>query len=592
MTDSPFHFSPRPNRAHEIAWSSWSPEAFDRARNEDKPILLAISAVWCHWCHVMDETTYSQPAIIELINERFVPVRVDNDRRPDINARYNQGGWPTTAFLTSDGIMLTGATYVPPQQMAQMLPQIDRYFHENSAQIREHSAGLRAREIPAADGNVPDLRESTIARIAEEIADRYDEQYGGFGNEPKFPMTDALEFLLFEYRRSGEQRFYEMVARSMLGMSKGGMYDHVEGGFFRYSTTRDWSVPHFEKMTEDHAGLLRVLAQLYANSNNPEFRTTLVSASRYVRAVLYDPATHRFAGSQDADEAYFALPLEERRTREAPYVDRTSYSNWTASIAGALFAVAFALDDDDLTAEMCAALDALHEGMLDGDGLLYHFIEPQGAPQVRGLLCDQAAYLRALIDAHEFSGEPRFLERAAASSERITVAFAAPDGGFYDRAPIEGELGALAFKDRPLGDNALLADSFLRLSLLCEEPRLRQAAERTLLLYAESCVRAGTFAAPYARALRRYVSAPRTIAIVGFPAESADLREAAHALRDPLAAIRSISPDDSATLAERGFAASLAPVAYVCCGRTCGPPAASPAELLRTHETLTRLPGT
>lgn len=590
MSDTHFHFSPRPNRASEIHWAAWSFEAFERARAENKPVLLGISAVWCHWCHVMDETTYSQPEVISLINERFVPVRVDNDRRPDINARYNQGGWPTTAFLTPDGIMIAGATYIPPQQMLQMLPQIDRYFNEHRELIATQSLELNPREVPSA-GPVPDLRESMIARVAQDLADRYDERYGGFGSEPKFPMADALEFLLFEYRICGDQHLYEMVARSMLGMSKGGMYDHVEGGFYRYSTTRDWSVPHFEKMTEDHAGLLHVLAQLLMSSKNPEFRTTLVSACRYVRTVLFDRATHRFAGSQDADEAYFALSLEERRKRETPYVDRTSYSNWSASIIGALFAVAFALDDDGLTAEMCTALDALHEDMLDVDGLLYHFIEPHGMPNVRGLLCDQAAYLRALIDAHQFSGEPRFLQRAHNLSANISATFAAPDGGFYDRAPIEDELGALVHKDRPLADNASLADSLLRLSLLGEDSRLRDVAERTLCVYQNTYSQAGIFAASYARALRRFLGVPRTIVIVGSPSDSADLREAAHALADPLAAIRTIAADDAKALAERGFVPSSIPLAYVCSGRTCGPPAATPAELVAAYETLKRPPG-
>ena len=121
---SPFHFSPRPNRAHEIDWRTWGPEAFQKAQQEDKPILLGISAVWCHWCHVMDETSYSDEGVIRLINERFVPVRVDNDQRPDVNARYNMGGWPTTAFLTPDGEAITGMTYVPPDQFRETLEQI------------------------------------------------------------------------------------------------------------------------------------------------------------------------------------------------------------------------------------------------------------------------------------------------------------------------------------------------------------------------------------------------------------------------------------------------------------------------------------
>src|SRR5213080_3789112 len=140
---SEFHFSPRPNRAHEINWQPWSPEAFERATGEDKPILLSISAVWCHWCHVMDETSYSDSRVIAAINERFVPVRVDNDRRPDVNARYNQGGWPTTAFLAPAGELLAGATYMPPEQMLGALDQIANFYKENRAHIEERAVDLR-----------------------------------------------------------------------------------------------------------------------------------------------------------------------------------------------------------------------------------------------------------------------------------------------------------------------------------------------------------------------------------------------------------------------------------------------------------------
>ena len=132
-----FRFSPRPNRAREIHWQEWGPHAFEETRSLDKPILLSLSAVWCHWCHVMDETTYSDEAVIQYINDRFVPVRVDNDQRPDINLRYNMGGWPTTAFLTPDGDILTGATYLPPERMRELLPQLASYYQGNRAQIQE-----------------------------------------------------------------------------------------------------------------------------------------------------------------------------------------------------------------------------------------------------------------------------------------------------------------------------------------------------------------------------------------------------------------------------------------------------------------------
>src|SRR5581483_3867628 len=251
------------------------------------------------------------------------------------------------------------------------------------------------------------------------LTESYDDEYGGFGDAPKFPQPELLEFLLSEWRAGGEERLYAMVAQTVLAMSRGGTYDHVEGGFFRYSTTRDWSVPHFEKMAEDHAGLIRVLARLTLFAPATGFREILVSTMRYVRETLRDAQTHLFAGSQDADEAYFALPLEERRAREAPFVDRTSYTNWTCALAGAWCYAGRALDEDATIAQACATLDAVHDRLSDPDGLVYHYVVPGGTPQVRGLLTDQAAYLRALVDAHEISGEPRFLERARTLADRI-----------------------------------------------------------------------------------------------------------------------------------------------------------------------------
>ena len=135
MSEGQFHFSPRPNRAHEIKWHEWSEGAFDAAGKLDKPILLSISAVWCHWCHVMDETTYSNQGVIDLINREYLPIRVDNDLRPDINQRYNMGGWPTTAFLTSSGEILTGATYLPADQMADALSKIATYYRTHRPEI-------------------------------------------------------------------------------------------------------------------------------------------------------------------------------------------------------------------------------------------------------------------------------------------------------------------------------------------------------------------------------------------------------------------------------------------------------------------------
>ncbi len=553
-TPSDFRFSPRPNRAHEINWQSWTEPAFERARREDKPILLSISAVWCHWCHVMDETSYSDSTVISAINDRYIPVRVDNDRRPDVNARYNQGGWPTTAFLTPDGTLLAGATYLPPEQMSAALEQIVEFYRSNRERIAERAAEVSQRlHVKNAPSQPGDLSDAIVERVTGALEAIYDDEYGGFGSSQKFPMTDALEFLLQEHRITGNSRQFEMVAKSMIAMSTGGMYDHAEGGFFRYSTTRDWSVPHFEKMTEDHAALLRILASLARTTRNERFRSTLVSALMYVRTVLRDSSTQLFAGSQDADEQYYELPLEERRKLRAPYVDRTSYSNWTAAMAGTFVSAGDVLEDDRIVAEGLATLDALHERMRDDEGLLYHFIEPGGAPQVRGLLTDQAAYFRALLDAHEYTGERRFLERAQGLAAVIEQRFGAPDGGFYDHASVEEPLGNLSLRDRPLADNSLLAECLMRLSILEGEPRYREIAANTLSLYVPTYESSGVFAASYARSVRRFLSPETSVVLLGSAGETAALREAAHALPSPLTAVRTIDVEDGNALLKRGF---------------------------------------
>jgi uncharacterized protein YyaL (SSP411 family) len=578
---SEFHFSPRPNRAGEIEWMAWGSKAFERARAEDKPILLSISAVWCHWCHVMDETSYSDEGVIDAVNRRFVPVRVDNDTRPDINARYNMGGWPTTAFLAPDGTTLTGATYLPPPQMRRALDEVADFFAQHKGEIAQHVAGRQAHRASAAEDATGELTDAPIAELIDHLDRAYDEEYGGFGDAPKFPQPDVHEFLLAQWRLSGNQRLYEMPAKTMLAMARGGMYDHVEGGFFRYSTVRDWSVPHFEKMAEDHAGLLRVLATLALFSGNEDFRATLVSAMHYVRRVLRDPVTGFFAGSQDADEAYYELPLEERRQLAAPYVDRRSYTNWTCALAGAQCMVARALDDDALLDEALQTLDGVAERLTGAGGVLYHLLAPGEEPAVPGLLVDHVAYFRALLDAHEIGGDARFLERAVATAETTIANFGAPDGTFYDRREADDPFGRLAIPDRPIVDNGILAESLLRLSALTGEAGYRERAERLLRSYAASAPVAGSFAATYARALQRCLAPTIEVRIVGNAAASDAFREAALRLPSPFTAIRTLSHSDA-----KGFGMPPDDAASVCVAGTCGAPVHEAAGLRAAYDAL------
>ncbi|MCW4034558.1 MAG: DUF255 domain-containing protein, partial [Candidatus Bathyarchaeota archaeon] len=178
----------------KIPWLEWSEESFEKAKQQDKPILLGISAVWCHWCHVMDQTTYSDSEVARVIEENYVPIRVDRDQRPDIDKRYNMGGWPTTAFLTPEGDVLTGGTYIPPQQMLVMLDHISTVYKKDKESLQEKIRELhqQTHQVPHVECELDgEVFQSVIDGLTLHIASRFDSVYGGFGDAPKFPHSEA-----------------------------------------------------------------------------------------------------------------------------------------------------------------------------------------------------------------------------------------------------------------------------------------------------------------------------------------------------------------------------------------------------------------
>ena len=476
------HFSPRPNRAHEIRWREWSPEAFAEARGDDKPILLSISAVWCHWCHVMDETAYSDQGVIDLVNSEYVPVRVDNDDRPDINARYNMGGWPTTAFLTPQGDILTGATYLPADQMNAALRQVLTAYRTQKpqivARILEHKKHLGAQ----ARAGAGDVSAAQVDDMLEWLGRAYDGEYGGFGGAPKFPMTDALAFLAEQSVLRGDSSCLQMARQTLEAMAGGGTYDHVEGGFFRYSTTQDWSVPHFEKMLEDHGGLLYALA-LCGDGD------VLDDAARYLETVLREDGC--YAGSQDADEEYYARDAAGRQALEPPFVDRRVYTSWNCGLAVAYLEADRRLDRPHLkeSAERC--LDALFAERLREDGTLNRL------PGEGGLLGDQVFGLWAAVRSARLD----VAQRLAAGLER----FAAEGGGYLDRIGESEPLGRLEEPVLPLAENSIAAIALLELDALAGDPEApwRARAGAALRSVSGAVRQHGILAAIYARAADR-----------------------------------------------------------------------------------------
>jgi uncharacterized protein YyaL (SSP411 family) len=584
MSDS-FHFSPRPNRAGEINWRAWSPEAFSRAQLEDKPILLGISAVWCHWCHVMDETSYSDEQVIQLINDRFVPIRVDNDQRPDINARYNMGGWPTTAFLTPAGEVMAGMTYIPPDQMRDVLQQVSTYYKDNKESIQEKIRELTTnRERAAASANAGDeLSDQVLRDVLHSTNDAYDPVYGGFGNEPKFPHSDALDLLLHAYLRDGDRDALHMARKTLDYMCRGGTYDQEWGGFYRYSTKRDWSVPHYEKMLEDNALLLRALLKLYRITDDESHRQYIDFTLQYLDEWLTDDATGAFWGSQDADEDFYPLPAERRKGLPAPYVDRTIYTSWNAMAISAYLEASWTRGRPELEKRALRALDFIWERLHDDGAGMHRYLAEHG-PRIAGLLGDQAWTMAACLDAYETAGRPIDLERARTLAGFMLERLESPAGGFYDTPEAHETLGRLSTRQKPVKENAVAAMALLRLSRLTHDGRYEQAARRALEQFGGVAEAQGYFASDYAKAVDLLLNPGAEVKIIAADGDAARLRAAALWLPVPERSVRVIEPGDAAALVAESLPAHPAPAAYACYGTLCSAPVTTPEDLIEMVE--------
>ena len=570
-----FHFSPRPNRANEIEWRIWGEEAFAEAKRRDVPVLLAISAVWCHWCHVMDETSYSTGEIIEQINQGFVPIRVDNDERPDVNRRYNMGGWPTTVFLTPSGEILHGATYIAPEQMYQTCLAVAEVWREKREDIEGRIAEAVRKETVARPPQMGELTHEIVSLVRALVSGQYDPQYGGFGRDQKFPQPKVLRFLMDEHRRAEAPELATMLRMTLDGMSKHGMYDHVEGGFFRYATRRDWNVPHYEKMLEDNAELLAIYADAHRLFPDAGYDGVVRDVIRWMDAVLYQPDVGLWSGSQDADEHYYHLDADARRGHDAPFVDRRLYTSWNALTAIAYIRAGEVLDDRELRERGADATKTIGRRMRDATGALCRYDDGSG-PRLPDLLEDAATYLRLLLAIGDIDGATAHAKRMRAQLDDTGR------GGFFD-APARSEPGRLARRERPLEENALAADALLTLAALAQDDEWRDVAVRGLRSFAGEYRQWGQFAAPFANAVARALREPVSITVVGRKGDAAAtaLWRASGLTADPDAVRLHLDPAlDRNALAERGFPPDRV-AAYVCVGTSCSAPLTDEGSLRR-----------
>jgi uncharacterized protein YyaL (SSP411 family) len=405
-----------PDNAGPIPWEGWSDGVFERAKRESRFVLLDLEAVWCHWCHVMDATTYRDPRVVELIRERFLPVKVDQDARPDLSNRYEDYGWPATVIFDAEGRELVKwAGYIPPPRMISLLEAV----------IEDPTPGPsvqpRGALVPA-EGAA--LTSEQRKELEEVLVNRYDFENEGWGFVKKFLDWDSVEYCMAK-ARSGDARAERMARKTLEAQLQ--LLDPVWGGVYQYSHGGNWRNPHFEKIMQFQAENLRIYAQASAQWRDPAFLDAARSVHRYLRSFLRSPEG-AFYVSQDADlvkgehsEGYFALDDAGRRKLGVPKVDTNLYARETAWAVNALVHLYAVTGDESVLAEALRAAEwILANRALPGGGFRHATVDSAGP-----YLGDTAAAGRAFLALYAATADRAWLARAEEAAVFIGSRFRA-----------------------------------------------------------------------------------------------------------------------------------------------------------------------
>lgn len=679
-----------------VHWQAWGEDVFALAKRLDRPIYLDIGAIWCHWCHVMDQESYENPEIAAMINDLFIPLKVDRDLRPDIDQRYQRavvelagrGGWPLTAFLTPDGEVFYGGTYFPPETLKAVASQVAQGYRQQRHRVAFTAQAVRRQLMTVFTGKTDTVSAEIINAVIEDARQRFDPAWGGFSQAPKFSSSNVVTLLIDRYVQTGDKNLVEMVTTTLDKMAAGGVRDQLSGRFHRYTTDRHWRVPHFEVMLYTQAEILSNYLNAYALTGTDLYRDVAEGIIDFLKSSFSSPEGGFFA-SQDADVSlddegsyytwsagqleaavsaaeaealrrYYDIrprgemanvpkakdptqnvlwvamlpekiakelrrPVEEvtrliesgrrkmrevRRARRAPPIDRTIFSDWNGLMVSSYLKAYEILGHDEARDFALKTLDFILEHSFEPAAGLYHsYLD--GERHVPGLLDDQVMIARALLDAYEVTGEPRYLARARQIIEwTVAHLWDAKGGGFFDTRPTPNAVGLLAIPRKAIQDtpstsgNAVAAQVLNRLYYLTQENRYRDYARRTIESFAGRARDEGTFVAALGIAAEEYLEYPTTVVVIGRAGDpvAGSLRRAALTAFRPGKIVMRVEPD---RVDRKQLPAAVTPVldsigperwplAFVCSGTSCAPPtgnATEVASLVKTFGLQPRAPG-
>lgn len=556
-------------------WQAWSPAAFARARRERKLILVSLQAGFCHWCHVMDATTYRDPRVLRLLREHFVVLRADEAARPDLRERYAAWGWPATALLTPDAEAIVNLRgHQPAAPFAALLEQLVGKLQRGEAlrDVAPSTTGAEERSPVALTA----MRERARAQLAA----AYDTRVGGWGSPQKYPFPAPVEHALWRAAVHGDSALRERALRSLLGYAQ--LIDPVAGGMFQYSLEGVWTAPHYEKLASIQAGAIASFSAAYRATGDATLLAHAQKVASYVLTTLRTPEG-AFYASQEADvghvgqpgyragQVYYALPAAERAGVTAPAVDLHVYANLNGQLIAALCELYRADRDERWLSAAQAAMQTVRRLLLRGDG----FVHVQDDDTQVFYLSDQIEMMVALRALSRASFAPELDEQAKRTlvfTERVLQDQAG--GGFYARTADETATGIFSERDKPYDDNAKLARVLLALSHVEDEPEDRAVAERALTTLADvrRVAARGRQVGEYLLALEQLSDPYVMFSVVG-PADDPATRalfDAAWRAYLPQGIV-AFSPPETSRYPYRGR-----PAVYLCSDNACSSPVFAP----------------
>jgi uncharacterized protein YyaL (SSP411 family) len=641
-----------------VDWYPWGEEAFAKARAEDKPVLVSIGYAACHWCHVMEAESFEDRGVADKMNESFVSIKVDREERPDVDGIYmraiqaltGQGGWPLNVFLMPDGKPFFGGTYFPSPRRAGMpswsdvLDEVSDGYRNRKGDVIQNAVLLT--EHIKKTANIGQTRQAVSEAVLDAayagIQLRFESSHGGFGHAPKFPQTPTLEFLLRYHARTGDSSALEMVEQSLRGMAHGGIYDHLGGGFARYSTDDRWMVPHFEKMLYDNTLLASVYLECFQATGSNDYRVVVQETLGYLMREMLDPKGG-FYSSQDADsegvegkyyvwsEAEIDATLgEERSERFKRAYGVTPGGNFEGSnilhIAGGIREaldedrlalrelrskrIAPATDDKVLTSWNGLALRAFADAgavlgeqsfidvAIENADFLLSAMSPagrllrtwkDGTAHLNAYLEDYAYLINGLLSLHSATFGHRWLHEAKTLTDRMLDLFwDEASQALYD---VGDDHETLIVRPRDTFDNGVpsgnssATEALFRMGTLTGEARYMDMAVGLMESMAPMFPDYGLGLGKWLSNAERYVSGPEELAIVG-PRDDPGTREllrVAYAAYRPHLVIAGMGASDgepfsTPVLAER-HAIEGKPTAYFCRSYTCDLPTTNPGRL-------------